>query len=304
MPPEPTKEPEPDRPRSLMAMVKQDGAMRVEALGLPRRLSTDLYHRLMQLTWPRLAALFAGVFTLFNLVFAALYRIDPTGLAVAHDASTVPLYWRDFFFSVHTVATVGYGNVYPVSLYANIIVALEIGLGLTLFALATGIAFARFSRPTARILFSDVLILRDVDGTPMLMLRAANQRHNMIFSAQVRMAMLIDSELGGVSMRRFVDLELERSSNPAFMLTWTIMHRIDEASPARPWLDGGAGAESVEFVVILSGFDESSGQTIHSSWAYGADDVRRDVRFADIVTTKPDGTRLIDYTRFHAVVDV
>jgi len=287
-------------PRSMLAMAVKGGELSVRAKGQPGGLGQDVYHRLMRLSWPRLLGLFMGVFLGFNLVFAVAYWLDPAGLAVAHEDAGLPPYWRDFFFSVHTVATIGYGNIYPADLYANVIVVIEITLGIVYFALATGMAFARFSRPTARMLFSQVLVVHDVAGVPTLMLRAANQRHNMIYSAEARMAVLLDGEVGGVRMRRFVDLPLVRATNPAFALTWTIMHTIDAASPLHPWLASQAEGMDQDIVVILWGVDEVSGQTIHGRWAYGPGDIRWDARFEDIVDVDEGGIRTIDYTRFHA----
>jgi inward rectifier potassium channel len=256
----------------------------------------------MGMSWTLLGGLFVGLFLGFNLAFAALYRMDQAGLAATHDPLQMPLFWRDFFFSVHTVATIGYGNVYPVSLFANVVVVVEITLGLIYFALSTGIAFARFSRPTARFVFSHRAVIRDVDGVPTLMLRTANQRHNVVYSAQARLTLLIDTDLAGVKMRRFIDLPLIRDSNPIFALTWTIMHAITPDSPIRSWLGGWDAAFGQEIVVIVSGVDEVSGQVIHDRWVYVPEDVHRDSRFADIITTSPDGTRTIDYSQFHAVV--
>ena len=283
--------------------MKRVGPLRIRPLGMRSALWTDLYHELMRLTWPRLGVLFAGCFLAFNLVFAGLYRLDPTGLAVPLDAPPVSLFWRDFFFSIHTVATIGYGNIYPISLYANVMVVIEITLGILFFALTTGIAFARFSRPTARIVFSNVLVVREVNGVPMLMLRAANQRHNLIFSAKARVSLLEDQMVGDTMMRRFVDLKLMRNSNPVFALTWTVMHPIDQESPLRSWLEAGAKPTNSEIVVVLSGFDESSGQTIHGRWAYGTDDNRVDARFVDILGFDASGARTINYADFHSTVD-
>lgn len=292
----------PQRPRSLIASARRDGKLKVRARGLPLWSAADIYHQLMGLTWPMLFLLFAGLFLVFNLGFAAIYRCDPSGLAIAHGGADMPLFLRDFFFSVHTVATIGYGNIYPLSLWANVVVVIEVTLGIMIFALATGIAFARFSRPTARMLFSAVMVVHDVDGVPTVMLRAANQRHNVIYSAEARLSLLIDDIVGGLAMRRFVDLRLERSSNPVFALTWTIMHRIDESSPLYPWLGDRCGGTGQEIMVLLSGIDEVSGQMIHGRWAYGAGDIRWGMRFDDIVTSQPDGWRTIDYLRFHEVV--
>lgn len=283
-------------------MAIRHGDLKVRAVGLKRRFSLDIYHRLMRMSWTRLGLLFVGLFLMFNLAFAGLYRIDQAGLATGQDVLEMPLFWRDFFFSVHTVATIGYGNVYPVSLYANVVVVVEITLGLIYFALSTGIAFARFSRPTARFLFSRRALIRLVEGVPTLMLRTANQRHNVVYSAQARLTLLVDSDLAGVRMRRFVELPLVRDSNPVFALTWTIMHAITADSPLRGWLDGAEAAFGEEIIVIVSGVDEISGQVIHDRWAYVPGDVYRDARFVDIVTAAPDGTRTIDYSRFHDVL--
>ena len=276
--------------------------MAVRPLGLPRRFGEDAFHRIMGMGWWRLVGLFTGVFLAFNLVFATLYWLDPTGLVVTRDMGGIAPFWRDFFFSVHTVATIGYGNIYPASTYANVVVVAEITLGIVYFALATGMAFARFSRPTARILFSRVMVLREMDGVPTLMLRAANQRHNMIYSAEARLSLLVDAEVGGVRMRRFVDLPLARSSNPTFALTWTLLHPIEADSPLAEWARNESALD-IEIVVLLSGVDEVSGQAIHGRWAYGGDDVRRGGRFADILGVAEDGARTVDYTRFHEVLE-
>ena len=286
---------------SIVGAIRRGSVMDVRAKGRDRRFWLDAYHELMRMTWPALSALFVACFVGFNLAFAGLYALDPAGLALPSHVTAIPLFWRDFFFSVHTVATIGYGNVYPVSIYANAIVVIEITLGILFFALTTGIVFARFSRPTARILFSKVAVIRDVDGAPALMLRAANQRHNLIFSAAVRVSVLEDHLFGGSMLRRFADLALVRESNPVFALTWTIIHPIDEASPLRPWLEQGRAPDDAELVVVLSGTDESSGQTIHGRSAYTAADIRWNQRFVDILDLDPDGRRTIDYARFHVV---
>ncbi len=284
-------------------MMRDQGNIRVRPLGMPSVWGIDLYHRLMQLTWPRLGLMFGALFLVFNGVFAVLFRLDPHGLSEPHDPSTLPLLARDFFFSVHTVATIGYGNIYPVSLYSNIMVVAEITLGILIFALTTGIAFARFSRPTARILFSEVAVVREIDGMPTLMLRAANQRHNLIYSAEVEVSLLMDDVFDGKPMRRFIDMELVRHRNPIFALTWTIMHRIDGDSPLKGWLEHQSRIGNSELIVVLSGTDASSGQTIYGRWAYRAENIRWGMRFADILGIDEHGVRTIDYDRFHSVED-
>jgi inward rectifier potassium channel len=292
---------DPDRPNlPLFRKLRPDAPLRVRAIGIKPRFITDLYHELLRASWPQVAALFALCFLAFNMIFAALYWLDPAGLGSIRELDHIPPFWRAFFFSVHTVATIGYGDVYPVSTYANWLVVAEITLGILFFALTTGIVFARFSRPTARILFSDVAVISDVDGTPTLMFRTANQRHNLIFGAAASVSVVLDETVGGREMRRFRDLDLVRSVNPVFALTWTVMHPITDASPLRPLLDGGK-LDDLEIVAILSGVDERSGQTIYARWGYGPDDIRWNACFVDILGQAPDGTRTVDYRHFHEV---
>lgn len=282
----------------LSSALKSDRALRVRSRGSDIGHPRDAYHFLLRLSLPKLALLLAGGFIAFNLLFAVLYWFQPGGVVI-ESGPPVGHFWEMFFFSVHTVATIGYGNMVPVTSYTNLLVVLEITFGILFFALTTGIAFARFSRPTARILFSRVAVVQDVEGLPTLMFRAANQRHNLIFEAQVSASLLADEQVGGAAMRRFHDLKLVRDANPVFALTWTVMHPIDADSPLRPWLDARVPTGDAEIVVILSGTDNHSGQTIHGRWAYGADDIHWDERFVDILSRGGDGERVIDYTHFH-----
>lgn len=289
------------KPQSLSRVIKSDSTMKVKPLGGPRWHAPDVYHQLLRTTWTRLTLVFLAAFFLFNLIFAFLFSLDPEGL-VWHDRTQAGgPFWQLFFFSVETVATVGYGNIVPASLYTNIVASIEISFGILFFALVTGIMFARFSRPTARILFSKVAVISAVDGVPTLMLRAANQRHNLIFEASATVSLLGDEVVEGSRMRRFRDLVLTRSANPIFTLTWTIMHPIDEASPLHPWLAGKCAPDTVELIVVLSGVDERSGQVIHGRWGYTPKDLRWDARFVDILGQAEDGTRTIDYGRFDEV---
>jgi len=289
-------------PASLIAQSVHNGQVRVRGRGMRADVWLDVYHRMLRMPWRVLVVAFAALFMAFNLGFAVIYALDPHGLATNGPPLAVPPFWRGFFFSVHTVATIGYGNVVPVTMFTNVVVVIEITAGILMFALATGIIFARFSRPTARILFSRRAVIRDVDGVPTLMLRAANQRHNMIYSVTARVSLLVDADFGGAPLRRFVDVPLVRSSHPAFALTWLMMHQIDAASPLAPWLVDRQAPGDAELIVVLSGTDEASGQTLHGRWVYGGEDVVWDARFADIIETAPDGWRIIHYERFHDVV--
>ena len=288
--------------QALTGALRGSSDIRVKPIGIRRWHPSDIYNQLIALSWPWLAFSFILLFLVFNLLFACLYSLDPTGIGGV--TINVPALWRAYFFSVDTVATIGYGNMYPRSVFANVLVVIEITCGILFFALVTGICFARFSRPTARVLFSTVAVIGEVEGVPTLMFRAANQRHNLVFEARAAVSLVKDELVDGATFRWFRDLALERSSTPVFMLTWTIMHRIGPDSPLATYLRGAKLPPDVEILVVLSGTDEGSGQTIHARWAYRPDDIRWNARFEDIIGVLPDGVRTIDYRRFHEVKDV
>jgi len=278
---------------------------RVKPIGVRRWRPSDIYHQLIKLSWPGLAVAFIFLFLAFNLAFACLYSlVDPTGIDAGGTRINAPVIWRAFFFSIDTVAMIGHGNRHPISLAINVLMVIEVTFGILFFALVTGTFFARLSRPTARVLFSNVAVIGDVDGVPTLMFRAANQRHNLVFEARAGVSLVRDELVEGATFRWFRDLALERSSTPVFMLTWTIMHRIGPDSPLASHVREGWLPPDAEILVVLSGTDEWSGQTIHARWAYRPEDIRWNACFEDIFGVLPDGTRTIDYRRFHAVKDM
>jgi len=280
--------------------LREDRALRVHPIGERPWHPSDIYHQLLRMTWPQLAASFVTFFMAFNLLFAGLYSLDPAGVAWDTRVEAASIFWRAFYFSVHTVATIGYGDQFPISTYANVLVVVEITFGILLFALVTGIAFARFSRPTARFRFSKVAVVHHLEGRPTLMFRAANLRHNLVFEARATVSMLMDEEVDGTVMRRFHDLKLVRDANPVFSLTWMIMHPMDEASPLCNIVPG---EHHSEIIVVLSGVDERTGQTIHGRWAYAPKDICWNAKFVDILGQMADGTRTIDYHHFDHIVE-
>ncbi len=281
------------RPARVVSRGRGPGIRRVGLRDHPAR---DLYHLALTISWPLFLAFFAGLYLLINILFALLFRLDPAAIANARPGG----FSDAFFFSVQTIATIGYGGMAPGDLYANILVTIETLVGLTLLALTTGLMFARFSRPTARVLFSRVLAISERDGQPTLMLRMANQRRNQILQAAVSLSLLRDEVTAeGEVMRRFHDLALARAATPVFALTFTVMHPITTSSPLF-----GANAESLaagdaEFVVSVTGIDETMSLTVHARHSWGAEDIRWGQRFSDILGWLDDGSRAIDFSRFH-----
>ena len=269
------------------------------AIGLRRALFGDLYHFALRIPW--WSFLLGGLlfYAFANALFALCYLLQPAAIANARPGS----FWDAFFFSVQTMATVGYGQMWPATLYANLVVTLETLVGLMLLALATGLVFARFSRPTARILFSRVAVIGPHNGRPTLSLRAANQRRNQILRAEVALALLRDEQTEeGVMIRRFYDLKLARHRTPVFAMTFTILHEIDPDSPLWGATAASLAAQNVELVVTATGIDETIAQQVHARTSYLHDEIRWNHRFVDVIGWTEEGRRAIDYRRFHDTV--
>jgi inward rectifier potassium channel len=254
----------------------------------------DLYHRLLTASWSLFFAAIAVGYFAFNALFAALYRLEDGSIANAK-----PGFVDAFFFSVQTMATIGYGEMRPATLYANVLVSLEVLLGLVGFALATGVIFSRFSRPTARIIFSGVAVVTRHDGKQTLMFRAANQRRNRILEAHVTLTLARDEVTEeGTSIRRLRDLAVERQRSPLFQLSWTVMHVIGERSPLYGATRDELAAQEAELIATIVGIDETLAQPVHARQTYGADDIVFGRRFADILVRAPDGSQTVDFARF------
>ncbi len=262
---------------------------------------TDIYHILITLSWVQFFGLMGGLFLLCNVGFALLYLI---GGDCIHNAR--PGNFGDmFFFSVQTMATIGYGGMSPITPYANMVVTIEALVGLTGVAMMTGLGFARFSLPTARILFSKIAVVCPYNGVPTLMFRTANARGNLIVEGTVNVTIL-QSEINkeGEFMRRFHDLKLVRDRTPMLTLSWTIMHPIDENSPLYQYTSETFVEKEIEIIVTMTGIDETVSQTIHAHHTYIGSEVFYNKRFADIFSVSSSGNRVIDYGRFHDAISI
>ena len=284
--------------RPIARLVARSGGDDVVRIGAGRDWR-DPYHWLLQLTWPRFFLMLAALYLAVNFIFAGLYFVDLRGIGNARPGS----FGDAFFFSVETLATIGYGMMYPQSFYANAVMTLEALFGMMSVAVFAGIVFARFSRPTARVLFTSVAVIGPAEGIPTLMFRAANRRHNQILEAQISVAMVQnETTVEGRLMRRFHDLKLARGRNPVFALTWTVLHPIDEASPLFGRSPQEIAAGEIEIVVTLTGIDETFAQPIHARHSFVAEDLRWNARFVDILGWTDDGRRAVDFRRFDEVL--
>ena len=260
-------------------------------------LFADLYIYLVRCSWPTLLFLAASAFFLSNAVFALAYLING-GIENARPGSFSDVY----FFSVETMATIGYGKMAPVSFLAHLMMSFEALTGLLGFAVVTGLVFAKFSRPSARVRFSKYAVIAIRDGVPSLMFRMVNERANQIVEAQMHASMArMERTLEGESVRRFYDLELQRSRNTIFSFSWTAVHPIVPGSPfygASPQ----SLTESLAWVVVsLTGLDETLSQTVHARQYYGDEDILWGARLADILVRMPDGGFALDMSKYDEV---
>jgi inward rectifier potassium channel len=266
--------------------------------GIRRVVFQDLFHYFMTVTWPQLFATFAAFFLVFDTLFGFLYFLVPGCVANLNP----PGFAGAFFFSVETLATVGYGDMHPQTVYGHTVAMIEIFVGLMSLAVITGLMFARFSRPRARFLFSKNLVVRPIDGRRTLVLRAANLRLNVVQDASARFYMTRNEVTPeGYRIRRVIDLPLLRSTQPMFNLGWTIMHALDESSPIFQETPDSLRKSEARFVLNMSGTDESTGQTLTTRAEYSDRDVRWNATFRDILVEDADGLLHIDYAKFDEV---
>ncbi len=283
----------------LFHLIARGTADQVLAFGLRRRPFGDLYHRILTMSWPRFLASGLATYVLTNFVFATLYLLQPGSINNAAPGS----FADHFFFSVETIATIGYGVMSPATLYANLVMTVESSVGILVAALTTGLIFARFSRPTARVIFSRVAVVGPHNGKQTLTVRLANQRLNQMLSAEVVMTLVRDELTEeGMLLRRFHDVKLVRDRSPIFAMTFTVMHEIDEFSPLFGATAEQLAAINAELVVTSSGIDETLVQPVHARTSYLPHEILWNHRFADIMGYTEDGRRAIDYSRFHDTV--
>lgn len=267
----------------------------VQAVGTKLAPHEDFYHWVLTLTWPAFFFWTTVAYVVVNLLFALAYASVPGGVANASG------FLDCFFFSVETFATIGYGEMTPAGTTAHAIVVVEALVGIVAAAVITGLTFARFARPQARVLFGEKAVIGPRNGVPHLMFRMANWRRNQIAEAQLNvMVLLTERTLEGDVMRRPLSLPLVREKNPMFLLTWTAMHPIDASSPFYgPEALARLKAEGAEIFLTLTGLDETLAQTIHTRYRYRIDDIVPNARFADILSMRDDGLRVIDFDKFH-----
>jgi inward rectifier potassium channel len=252
----------------------------------------DAYHAVLTLSWPAFAAFVFCVYFVLNCIFAGLYLLAPNSVAEVPPGSFADA----FFFSVETLATVGYGHYHPISFYGHVIATLEIMTGLFGLAVITGVIFVRFSRPTARIHFSKVAVISPFDGVPTLMIRVANLRHQAMIEAYFHMILVrSDFTVEGEDIRRFIPLKLTFDHLIAFPVALTLRHRIDETSPLYGLTAEDFQRWDVRILVSIVAVDTVIPAPIQSASDYNHDQIQWGWRFVEIYRENKEHQWTVDY---------
>ncbi len=279
----------------LRRTINADGSFNVRREGLRWR-DANPYLMLIDTTWPRFLLVVLAAFMTVNMIFALLYLMIGIEHLRGLESDMGP-FANAFFFSVHTLTTVGYGNVYPEGPWANAISSMEAATGLMVFAIATGLLYGRFSRPSARILYSKNAIIAPYQDGTSVQFRVTNARKNVLMNMDARVLLMTVESSDGVLKRSFVDLPLERSSVYFFALTWTIVHPIDSASPLFGKTADELAKQSAELLILLQGFDDTFSQVVHSRYSYRHDEIVWGAKFIPAFKVDPKGRMVVEVDR-------
>jgi len=285
-------------------LLNRDGSFNVRREGLSVWQELSPYHFALTISWPKFIAIVGAVYLVSNILFAFAYMACGAHALTGFQYSFFSRFWIAFFFSVETIATIGYGNIVPVTLPANLLMTFESLYGILAFALIAGIVFARFARPSAQIVFSDSAVIAPYRDMKAFMFRIVNQRRTQIVDMEARVLLARRRKDGASGAEReFIPLKLERSGVDLFPLSWTVVHPIDDESPLRDYrrAEDLVSCDS-EFLVLLNGFDETVSQTVHTRSSYRGEEVIWGARFRNMFNPPaPDGSISIDVRKIHDI---
>jgi inward rectifier potassium channel len=282
------------RDRREGTMTVRVGAYELGKKGGTRYDWRDPYHIAVSLSWPGFFALFVLLELSLNLLFAVFYLLQPGSVANAQPGSI----FDAFFFSLETLATVGYGVMAPATLYGHVVSGVEIIVGMMFVAIMTGLTFVRFSRPRGKFLWADKAVMSTYNGRRTLMLRLANGRSSLLTNANVRLSALLgERSQEGQFFRRIHELTLQRSHLPLFALTWTLMHDVDDTSPLHRFDAEGFARADIRLFVTVRAHDRTLAAEVGDMKDYGPDDVVFGMRYADAVSIDAQGRTIADLGR-------
>lgn len=288
---------------SRQRLLNQDGTFNVQRTGLPFLASFNLYHTVISMSWLRFIGLTLLLYFLSNIVFGVFYAaFGATALIDTSEIPTDNLLLRGFFFSVQTFATIGYGTIHPVGLAPNLLVTIESYYSMIITALITGIVFARFARPTAKVLFSEVAVVAPYRGIEGFMFRMVNGRSSQLIEVGVQVLFSRFEVENGKPVRRFDYLELERNRVAFFPLALTIVHPIDDRSPMFGLTAEDLRRTDAEILILISATDETFASIVYTRSSYKATEINFGSKFKTIYNPLEDGGQLsVDINKLSAI---
>lgn len=286
---------------SRKRLLNRNGTFNVRREGLGFWESLSAYHYILSLSWPKFIGIVAFIYITLNTVFALGYvACGPEALVGFANQTSTLRFAQAFFFSVETLATIGYGSIAPMTIASNLLMTVESLFGLLGFSLVAGIVFARFARPNAQIIFSDVAVIAPYRGITAFMFRIANQRSSEIVEMEAKVLLSVRRRDGHVTDRDFLNLKLERERVVFFPLSWTLVHPIDESSPLFGVTPEELRERDGEFLILLNGFDETFSQNVHARTSYKPEEVVWGAKFRTILNIPAnDGVISIDVSKLH-----
>ena len=282
-------------------LIERNGRFTARREGFPPLTYLNGYHAALSMSWPRFLSVAIGLYIAVNGLFAWAYLLcGSNALGGMGEEQAGGRFLRAFFFSVHTFATVGYGSIYPNSAVANALVTVESIISILMVALLTGLLFARFSRPTAALIFSDTAVVAPYQGKTGFMFRITNARSNQLMELEAK---VLFTRLDGTG-RRYTQLELERTKVVFFPLSWTIVHPIDDTSPMFGMTHEDLVNDDAEFLILMSGIDETFAQIVHARSSYKPYEIAYGKKFANMYNpVAGDGTISIDVSKLSDTTD-
>ena len=284
-------------------LLNRDGSFNVVLEGLNPLSSLGLYQWLLTISWPRFLGFITGSYIAINAVFAFAYLLcGPDALQSTTGSFANEPFYRAFFFSVDTFATIGYGNIIPVGVVPNTLVTIEALVNIVGVALATGLMFARFSRPSARIIYSRNAIVAPYRDKTALEFRIANARTSQLIDVRVQAILTKIEHVNGSTIRKFYELELERNRVVFFPLSWTVVHPITPESPMWGLKHADLMEADAELLVLLIGTDENLSQIVHSRSSYEAGEIVWGAKFVNMfMRSETEGIIGMNLNRIHDI---
>lgn len=288
-------------------LINQDGSINVKRKGVSIFNTANNYHSLITMNWFKFWLIVLAGYLVANIIFALIYVSLGPGTLDGTEGNSFFYHFMDaFFFSAQILSTVGYGHISPHGMAANTVAAFESMIGLLAFALATGLLYGRFSKPSAKIKYSKHLLVAPYQGGKGLMFRLTNLRRNILIDLSMEVIFSYNEDVNGKLERRFISLPLERKKVSVLTLSWTIVHPLDDESPLKDMTPQDLESSGATFAILLKAFDDTFSQTVHSRTSYMFDEIVWGARFKPAFERDEEGRLMLNLDKIddHELIEL